>query len=434
MKVTVDITEGITLRIAPQPKKNSKNPMVYDIYLLFTIMENGVTPFVPPAISTGKSVSVLEWDLKQKQMKGRKGELFNTLLLEDINRAKLHLEKFRVEQDVRSCRQVRDEVQKSIRPSITGQAPRGRKIELTSRLKQHTVDSVMERLFEDRQQGEGRQRIYRRAVQLFHQYFNWDTPLITNITEDDLINFKTWFITQFKTRFGTPPAQDTQATWLNMIASIFLHAHKRMKILKEYPLPEGFRVAWKEHEKPVMDEQECMQIFNYPDSMLTRSQQIAKYSLMLQTTTGMGYGDTVSLRHEHLKWDSRGNGWMLNKARNKTKDFKIFLTSRAKSALDKLREISGGTQHLFKLPTTTNGINKNYENLYKKAGVKTHVTTYTLRHTFAVDYMDNDGRLEDLAKMLGNDVSTAAKYGKISNKRLATRAKQLEQKSKMHQL
>ena len=73
--------------------------------------------------------------------------------------------------------------------------------------------------------------------------------------------------------------------------------------------------------------------------------------------------------------------------------------------------------------------------LGEKADVKTNITTYTLRHTFAVNHMENDGRLEDLQKYLGHtELKTTGIYGKISNKRLSNKIKELEGKSKMHQL
>jgi site-specific recombinase XerD len=76
-----------------------------------------------------------------------------------------------------------------------------------------------------------------------------------------------------------------------------------------------------------------------------------------------------------------------------------------------------------------------YKEIGIKAGIITNITTYTMRHTFSVDYMNNDGRLEDLAEMLGHaNLKTTRIYGKISEKRLAGKTKHLESKSKMHQL
>lgn len=110
-----------------------------------------------------------------------------------------------------------------------------------------------------------------------------------------------------------------------------------------------------------------------------------------------------------------------------------MLTATAENAFYKLRELAPGEETLFKLTTDAN-LNQHYKNLMKLAGVSVHTTHYVLRHSFAVDFMDNDGRLEDLGEILGNDLRTTQTYGKLSDQRMAANAKRLEQKSKNHQV
>lgn len=436
MNILVDISESIKVRISPTPKKKKADPTTYDVYILYTITENGVQTIVNPTISTGLAVKVNEWDKLHKCLKGKapNANLINAKLTKLVNASEFHLTNWRSE-NVKTCSQVKAEILSGLKTQISGKAKKGKKVELVFTQKQKTVEAVMLDFFRVRNQSEERQRIIQRAIRLLHQYFNNNTPLITNISENDLHEFKVWFTTKFRTVKGTPPAQDTQATWLNMIASVFLHAHKRMKILRHYPLPEGFRVAWvQEHDKPVMNEQECLNLINLADENLSETEQIAKYTLHLQLTTGMGLGDLSCLTLKHLKRDNKEQRWFIEKPRNKNgKIFKVPLTSRAKHSLDKLRKLTGGTDYLFNLPTL-DYTNREYKVLTEKAEVQTHVTTYTLRHTFSVDYMNNDGRLEDLSKMLGNDIKYTAKYGRVTNQRLAEKATVLEQKSLMHQV
>lgn len=54
-----------------------------------------------------------------------------------------------------------------------------------------------------------------------------------------------------------------------------------------------------------------------------------------------------------------------------------------------------------------------------KAGIQKPVTVHTLRHTFATNYLDQGGRIEDLQQMLGHaDLKTTCLYLHFSNERL----------------
>ena len=437
MKYTIDINETIKVTIQPQPKKKKGHESLYDIYIHSTIFENGVSTLTPVAFSTGLYCEVKHWNKKMQCKAGRNGEDFNNELNRKLNLTKLHLEVFRNE-GVKTCTQVRDEIQTNVRTRVTGKAQWGKKDEQTERQKKKTVDAVLNDLIEQRAVSPGRQRIYRHAAGILHRYFNYATPLITNISEQDLTEFKTWYMKNYRCehgkRKGLPPAQDSTTTWFTMIAALFKHAEKKMKILHQSPLPEKFRGSFADHEKPVLNEDESLQIINLDEATLTRSELVAKLSLVTCLTTGMGYGDLSSLTKEHLKRDNKAGKWYINKPRNKTgKAFKVYLTPRAEQNLYRLRELVGGKENLLDLPTI-DYTNRMYKKLSIKAGVQTHVTTYTLRHSYGVHYMDNNGRLEDLKVMLGNDWRNVEKYGRISNKRLVEKTSELEQNSKIHQL
>ena len=97
-------------------------------------------------------------------------------------------------------------------------------------------------------------------------------------------------------------------------------------------------------------------------------------------------------------------------------------------------ELTGDEKEMFKLPSIEY-MSRMYKLIGKKAKVQTNITSYTMRHSYAVHYMDSDGRLEDLQIRLGHkDIKTTQIYGRISAKRNAETTRKLEENSKLHQL
>ncbi len=106
----------------------------------------------------------------------------------------------------------------------------------------------------------------------------------------------------------------------------------------------------------------------------------------------------------------------------------------AKYILDSLITLTSNDKNIINLPCIDYANRKTFQNISKKAGINQRITTYTLRHSFAINYMNNDGRLEDLQKMLGHtDLKTTQIYARISDKRLSNKMDLLESKSKIHQ-
>jgi integrase len=174
---------------------------------------------------------------------------------------------------------------------------------------------------------------------------------------------------------------------------------------------------------------------NLDDSLLSETEQVAKYCLLVQMLTGMGYSDMKALEHSNIILDQNENQYLIEKERNKTGvRFKVFLTDNAKHMVENLKRLTENSERPFNIPTIDYSL-RMYKVIGKKAGIAVNITTYTLRHTFAVNFMENDGRIEDLAKILGHTLLKATQiYGKISNKRLAEKTKQLQTTSKIHQL
>jgi site-specific recombinase XerD len=129
----------------------------------------------------------------------------------------------------------------------------------------------------------------------------------------------------------------------------------------------------------------------------------------------MGYSDMKDLEHTNIKYDENQSQYYIEKERNKTGvTFKVFLTENGFFMLQQLIFLTGDDIKPINIPTIDYSL-RMYKVIGKKVKIKTNITTYTLRHTFSVDYMEKDGRIEDLQKYLGHsNLKTTQIYGKIS--------------------
>ena len=81
MNISININQHIKVKIYPQPKKQKSAMDIYDIYLLFSISENGVQQCATN-ISTCISVNKNEWGKKQMNGKHLRAEMVNNKLTE----------------------------------------------------------------------------------------------------------------------------------------------------------------------------------------------------------------------------------------------------------------------------------------------------------------------------------------------------------------
>lgn len=421
--MNINITNDITVQLTLIPKGNKTDKRQYCIYLGFYIYEKGIKQNTH-LISTGTTITKTEW--KNGQMTGRnnKSKLVNERLNEYQHNAKEMLNELSLKR-VKTCGELMREIKHNAKQRITGKAPRGLKNEYISKLKDYTYENVMKRLFDERNTCKGRKRGYNRSYQLLNEFFKFDMPTIDQITTEELSAYKKWF---------NPKKENTKTDYNSKIAAVFTYAFKQ-KILNTNPLPEKFRGSFVDANRVVLSETDCLKIMNLDDKTLSHTEQVAKYCLLVQLLTGMGYSDMKTLSNHNIIFDQNEQLHYIEKERNKTGvKFKIFLTDNAHFMVNKLRELTGSNTTPFDLPTIDYSL-RIYKQIAGKAKIVTNITTYTLRHTFAVNYMENDGRIEDLSKILGHTLlKTTQIYGKISNKRLAEKSKQLQEKSKIHQL
>ena len=100
-----------------------------------------------------------------------------------------------------------------------------------------------------------------------------------------------------------------------------------------------------------------------------------------------------------MKWSNIKNGRLdINRAKNENRiDNKLN-----KTVLEILNSIPILGEYVFRLPTTTNGINKVLKVWVKNSGIQKHITFYCARHTFAVLSLESSNNLKITSKLMGH--------------------------------
>lgn len=140
-----------------------------------------------------------------------------------------------------------------------------------------------------------------------------------------------------------------------------------------------------------------------------------KRAFLFATYTGLGLAEIHA-----LKW-SNIIGNTLVKKREKT-DIEIE-NKLSKYAISLLGERKGKDDFVFNLrnrythkPLSSNGINKVLATWVRKAGITSHISFYSARHTFAVRLLNNGANLKTVADAMGHvNTLTTNKYLKHVN-------------------
>ncbi len=407
--MNISINNRITIDVTLVAKKKKGDTTMYDLYIYFTINEGGIYQ-QRCTLSTGIDILVSEYNNGKVVGRSVKAKQKETRLNEYLTAAAMLVEDLRAKK-IKTCSELKFEIDQNARQRITGKVARGFKQDAISRLESLTYKRILDKYLSNKQLQKDRKRNYFRTEKLLNEYFKNDVPTIDQITGEDMEDFKKWFSKTY------PQTDNSINTYLAMVSAIFKFAVKS-KLIQVSPIPTGFTGGFVKGKRDVLSTNEILAIMAIEDSNLSHGLQVAKYCLLLQVLTGMGYSDVKSLRHDNLKFNQDFKRKYIQKNRNKTSvEFTVIESSQCTLVLDKLRSLSIGEDLVFNLPTIEN-ISRLYKKLAKMAGITTNVSTYTLRHTFAVDYMENDGRIEDLSKCLGHkDLKTTQIYGEISQKR-----------------
>jgi site-specific recombinase XerD len=420
------INNNTSVEITYTPKKNKTDKTKYAIYMQFKVYEKGLKKY-EHSIATGITCEIDEY--KDGEMIGRseRAKLINGRLFEYNSTASNMLDELKIKKTI-TAKQVYDEIEDNAKQRITGKAPKGKKTMRISTLKSYSYENIVAKYLAEKKLSTSRTRNFERTIKYINEFFKDETPTIDDIARKDLENFKTWFLETYQMK------PNSSATYLGIIAAVFNYALYN-DVIQKTPIPKGFIGSFEDANRLTLSDSEVLKIMQLVDENLSKTLQIAKYSLLVQTLTGLGYGDLKAFEHENIKYHENSNTYSIEKNRNKTGIIiREALTPKALSMVEKLKELTGNDAKPFNLPSIEY-ISRKYKEIGRLAKVDTPITTYTLRHTYAIDYMNNDGSLEDLKENLGHkDTKYTAIYGKISNQRLVKKANHLASVSKIHQM
>ena len=424
MNITINDRIVITTKITPKKKKG--NVQLYDMYICLDIFELGLKQ-KSCSISTGISLNVTDYVngkvISRNVAVKQKEERLN----EYLHKSKLLCEELRTKK-ITSCTQLKNEINQNGRRIITGKIGRGYKKDQITKLEGLTYSKILNSFLDSKTLHKDRRRNYLRTETLLNEFYKNDVPLIDQITKEEMKAFKKWFMKVH------PMTNNAQTTYLAMFPSIFNYALEE-NLIEHSPIPKLFTGGFVDAERTVLSENEIGRIRDLEDSSLSTTLQVAKYCMLLQLLTGMGYGDLKGLTHDNYKYNENFDRYYIEKHRNKTGvKFTIYLSSYAIVVFNRLLVLTKGEETLFQLPSIEYTSRK-YKEIGKLAAIKSNITTYTLRHSFAVNMMEKDGKLEDLKLCLGHtNISTTQIYGKISATRQIEKMDYLESKSTIHQL
>lgn len=420
-----NINKDISVGYGIKPIINKTDNTKVDLYINVCLYQKGIQV---KTVSTGTGITVEKTLFKSGTVQGRnvRTEMINDNLDNYLKSTKELLQELSL-RNTRTIEHLHSELKEHLRLRITGKPPKGSKKDFISRLKTYSIESVMDRLIEDRNVSEGRARNYKVTFKNLTDFFNGEVPTIDLITRENLDDFKKWMGKKYRN-------VNTLTTRLSLLSSIIKYGMEK-GIITNNPIPKNYRGSFVDGNREVLSSRDCLSIINLPDGDLSQTELIGKYCLITQMTTGIGYSDLKSLEHDNIRYNPNQDQWFIEKNRNKTgKVFKVFLSDNGYFHIKKLMELTGTPKKPLNLPSI-DYTNRIYGQIQDKLGIKTPITTYTLRHTFSVDYLENMGRLEDLQKILGHTrISTTQIYGKISDKRLSEQMKQVGTRSKIHQL
>jgi site-specific recombinase XerD len=422
--MNINFPNGIIVNYNTKIKINKTNVTKYDIYIQCQVYQNGIMNGYA-SVGTGISVPKSEWNDGKQIGRNTQAQLVNNTLNDYLIVTKTLLTELMMLK-ISTCSELVDEIKSQLRLRLLGKPPKGKKKEFMSKLESYHYQFTMEKLWNDRNLSITRRRGYQRGYELLKGFYHGRIPTIDQITMEDLERFRKFIGKRLSN-------QNTITDYCSKIAAVIKYALK-LKIISQSPLPDGFRGSWKNSDRPTLSMDECMSIINLNDSELTNTLMVSKYCLLIQLLTGIGYADLKSIEYKHIKYNSDVDRYYIEKERNKTgQQFKVYLTDKALECVTKLIELTGTLTTPFQLPSI-DYINRIYGTIQDMCGIRTKITTYTLRHSYAVHYMEHDGRLEDLQKMLGHsNIKTTQIYGRINDKRLSDKMKELQSKSLIHQ-
>lgn len=405
-----------------KPRTSKTNGSITQIYMEVKVYNNGILDDTI-TVSTGLTVSKENWDKDKAKGKDITAKLINEKLTELKSKTQDLLSELKIRK-IENIQELKAEINNNLKLRLTGKVQRGKVQEQISKLKTYTFEYVLNHKLENENLSVERKRQYKLILEHMKRHFKNNIPTMDALSENDMLGIKQYFIKRNL-------KHNTLVTRLAYVSAIVKHAIK-LKIIQVSPIPPKYTPSFVDGEREVLTEQECLSFINLDDDKLSQTKKVAKYCFIIQLMTGIGYGDLGNIQFENIKENEHGS--FIEKKRNKTgKPFKVYLYD-SEPYLKKLIELTGDDVKPINLPSI-DYTNRLYKRFAKELKINKVVTTYTLRHSFATDWMTKGGKLEDLQKMLGHTkFQTTLIYARISDQRLSEQMKLHQSKSILHRL
>lgn len=435
--MNINVTNDIAVDIAILPKGNKTLKEKYCLYFSFNVFNKGIKQD-SYVVSLGLKINKTDFVGGKATGRNDTSKFINERLHEHLTQAKLLLTDIGHKKP-KTAKEVMNEIKANGKQRLTGKATKVVRTKFMSRLQDYEYVTIMNKYLVYANPCAERQLKYQVPFKLLVEYFENDIPTIDAITSEDLEGFKHWMIQRFKTKareMNKTFKVNTVVSYCCMVAAVFNHAHK-LKLINDNHLPDGFSGSFVDGKRDNISANDILLIQGINDAYLPGGLLRAKYIMLLQSCTGLGIKEMRSIKPEHIQFEIINGERIEYIQKNRTKtgvEYLIILTENARFILGKLKSLTGDQNHPFNLCSDSK-INRHFRTLANKVGITKNVAPYQFRHAFAVDYMNNNGTIEDLQKMLGHkDRKTTEIYGKILLTRLAAKAALLQATSKLHQL
>ncbi|RZK10790.1 MAG: hypothetical protein EOO46_09295 [Flavobacterium sp.] len=413
---------NITTSYRIKAKASKAKPNLLYLYIEVKVHNNGVLDDTI-TVSTEIGVQKDKWDKDRAKGRDIEAQMINEKVTDFKAKTQDLLNELKAKR-IEGIQEYKAEINNNLKLRLTGKVQRGKVQEQISKLKTYTFEYVLNHKLDNEELSVDRKRQYRLILDHMNRHFKNNIPTMDALSENDMLGIKQYFIKRNL-------KHNTLVTRLAYVSAVVKHAIK-LKIIQVSPIPPKYVAAFVDGEREVLNEEECLKFIGLDDDKLSQTKKVAKYCFIIQLLTGIGYGDLNDIQFENIKGNEHGS--FIEKKRNKTgKPFKVYLYE-SEQYLQKLIELTGDETKPINLPSI-DYTNRLYKGFAKDLKINKVVTTYTLRHSFAVYWMNKGGRLEDLQKMLGHTkLSTTGIYGKISDQRLSEQMKLHQSRSILHQL
>lgn len=165
----------------------------------------------------------------------------------------------------------------------------------------------------------------------------------------------------------------------------------------------------------------------YAQKELPETWKVACHAFLFSCYTGLRFSDIIKITPQHVKLRGKTH-WLILKTQKTGTEIRLPLEylfmGKALYIYNKVKD--NGGPYLFPLGTNT-ATNKILQRLTKRAGVLTHVSFHSARHTFATNLLYKGAHLEVIQKLLGHQsIKTTQIYAEMTDASLVNSLKILD--------